>query len=305
MKGDFQQYLSAKETVDDRALDRRVLDRVREDLRTSASPRVLEAGAGTAAFCRRLLGWDDVPDCTYVAVDTDADLLATGCELLLARAQDVGFEARVVDPAAADLGFSLDNPEFTHVATLRLRGPARIDVHLVAGDALGVAARGTWEFIVAQAFADLLTPGGVERLVSGVDRGGVYLPITFDGGTAFAPSHPDDGAVVDAYHATMVDDSGERLGATAGRRLLTLLPELGVGLDAVGGSDWVVSPLGGAYPADESYFLRVVVDTVADAVDGHVAPETIDAWLETRRREREENRLHFVARNLDLYGRVG
>jgi SAM-dependent methyltransferase len=305
MKGDFERYLSAKETVDDRALDRRVLGRVREDLRAAASPRVLEAGAGTAAFCRRLLGWDDLPDCTYVAVDTDADLLATGRERVLDRARAVGFEARAVDPSRADLDLPLDDPGLTHVAALRLRGPARIDVHLVAGDALTVATRGRWEFVVAQAFADLLTPVGLERLVSGLDRGGVYLPITFDGGTAFVPSHPDDDAVVDAYHATMVDDSGERLGATAGRRLLTLLPELGVGLDAVGGSDWVVSPLDGAYPADESYFVRVVVDTVADAVDGHVAPETVETWLETRRREWEENRLHFVARNLDLYGRVG
>jgi SAM-dependent methyltransferase len=304
MRGDFERYLSAKETVDDRALDRRVLGRVADDLRAASSPRVLEAGAGTAAFCRRLLGWDEVPDCTYVAVDTDADLLATGRDRILARARDVGFEARVVDPPETDPDLPLDDPELAHVAALRLRGPARLDVHLVAGDAERVAARGTWEFVVAQAFADLLTPAGIERLVSGVDRGGVYLPITFDGGTAFAPSHPADDAVIDAYHATMVDDSGERLGATAGRRLLTLLPELGVGLDAVGGSDWVVSPLDGAYPADESYFLRVVVDTVADAVGGHVAPETVEAWLETRRREREEKHLHFVARNLDLYGRV-
>jgi SAM-dependent methyltransferase len=304
VKGDFERYLAAKETVDDRALDRRVLGRVRADLRSFSEPRVLEAGAGTAPFLRRLLAWDDPPDCTYVAVDTDADLLATGRDRLLDRARANGFAASVVDPTVTDLGCSVDADEaVTTVATVRLRGPARIDVRFVAGDALAVAAAGAWDALVAQAFVDLLSVEEVERLVSGVVEGGsVYCPITFDGGTVFAPSHPGDGSVVDAYHATMATPEG-RLGATAGRRLLTLLPEFGIELDAVGGSDWVVSPLGGAYPADEAYFLDVVVDTVADAVRGHVPDETVDAWLATRRTEREERRLHFVARNLDLYGR--
>ena len=339
MKGDFERYLTAKETVDDRALDRRVLDRAHEDLRGRTAPRILEAGTGTGAFCRRFLGWDDVPDCTYVAVDTDPALLATARDRVLDHARDVGFEASAVDPAATDLGppvvegvgdghdpdggdgdgidsngdgndhdgdpgeTSADESATTAttVAALRLRGPAHVDVRLVAGDAVDVAARGSWEFLVAQAFVDLLSPSAVERLVSGVvDGGGVYLPITFDGGTAFSPSHPADEVVVDAYHATM---NGGQLGATAGRRLLTALPDFGVELDAVGGSDWVVSPLRGSYPADESYFLGVVLDTIAEAVDGRVSSDVLDEWYETRRREREAARLHFLARNLDLYGR--
>jgi SAM-dependent methyltransferase len=324
VKGDFERYLTAKETVDDRALDRRVLGRVRDDLRSRETPRILEAGAGTAALLRRILGWKGLPDCTYVAVDTDPDLLSTARDRLLDRARRRGFEASVVDPTVTALG--LDDAGTT-VAALRLRGPARIDVRLVAGDALAVAAGGGWDFLLAQAFADLLTPAEVDRLVSGVVAGGgVYLPITFDGGTAFVPSHPADDAVLDAYHATMTGESGERLGATAGRQLLTLLPDTGVEIDVVGGSDWVVPPVGSSvadmgeegstdgeesageggrtYPADESYFLGVIVDTVADAVRGRVAPDVLDAWLDVRRRQRENGRLGFLARNLDLYGRV-
>jgi SAM-dependent methyltransferase len=304
MKGDFERYLAAKATVDDRALDRRVLGRVRADLRARSTPRFLEAGAGTAAFLRRLLGWEAVPDCTYVAVDTDPDLLATARDLTLDHAREAGFEASAVDPGPkeTDVDRSLDRAEATTVAALRLRGPARIDVRLVAGDAVAVAETGEWDWLVAQAFVDLLTEDAVGRLVSGVRRGGgVYFPITFDGGTAFVPDHPADAPVLDAYHATMADPP-DRLGATAGRRLLALLPEHGVDLDAVGGSDWVVAPHDGAYPADEDYFLEVVVDTVADAVRGRVASETVEPWLDARQRERAERQLWFVARNLDLYG---
>jgi SAM-dependent methyltransferase len=338
MKGDFERYLSAKATVDDRALDRTVLARFRDDVRARSAPRILEAGTGTAAFCRRFLSWDDLPDCTYVAVDTDPALLATARTRVLRAAREAGFRASLADPTTTDLGLPVgpaggddgdetgardggghtgergdaaggDGPAPpTTVAAIRLSGPARIDVHLVAGDALTVAAGAQWDALVAQAFVDLLSPADVARLVSGVvDGGAVYLPITFGGGTAFEPSHPADDAVLDAYHATMVGDDGDRLGARAGRRLRTLLPEFGVDVAAVGESDWCVGPTDDAgtrerYPADEAYFLAVVVDTVADAVRGRVPDETVDAWLAARREQREAGALRFGARNLDLYG---
>lgn len=305
MKGDFERYLSAKATVDDRALDRDVLAGFRDDVRARSDPRILEAGAGTAAFCRRFLSWDDPPDCTYVAVDTDPELLATARKRILDTARAAGFTASLVDPATTPLGpFEFD--EATTVAVVRLRGPARIDVRLVAGDALAVSSSAHWDVLVAQAFVDLLSPDEVARLVSGVVSGGsVYFPITFDGGTDFSPSHPSDDAVLDAYHATMVGERGDRLGSRAGRRLQTLLPDLGIDLVSVGDADWVVEPEGddSRYPADESYFLRVVVDTVADAVRGRVPDETVDAWLAARIEQRKAGELGFVARNLDLYGR--
>jgi hypothetical protein len=312
VKGDFERYLAAKATVDERALNREVCSRFRTDVCRRPEPRILEAGAGTAAFCRRFLSWDDRPDCTYVAVDTDAGLLSTARDRILDTARDEGFTASLVDPSLSLDSLSLDLSEATIVAALRLSGPARIDVHLVAGDALAVASVSDWDALVAQAFVDLLTPDEVKRLVSGVAAGGsVYFPITFDGGTAFSPPHPADEALLDAYHATMVGDNGDRLGARAGRRLRTLLPEFGVDLAAVGDADWTVEPAdasvkagaGTAYPADESYFLGVVVDTVADAVSGRVPDETVDAWLATRQRQRAAGELRFVARNLDLYGR--
>ncbi|AUV83620.1 hypothetical protein C2R22_19850 [Salinigranum rubrum] len=312
MKGDFERYLSAKATVDDRALNREVLARFRDDVLTQREPRILEAGAGTAAFCRRFLSWEDLPDCTYVAVDTDPDLLATARERVLEAAREEGFSASLADPSLAP-GPVPDVDGATTVAAIRLSGPARIDVYLVAGDALAVASRG-WDVLVAQAFVDLLSPPDVERLVSGVAAGGpVYFPITFDGGTAFSPPHPADDAVLDAYHATMVGDGeGDRLGARAGRRLRTLLPDFGVDLVSVGDSDWCVEPTDRAgegagdesksYPADEAYFLAVLVDTVADAVRGRLSDETVDAWLTARKRQRDTGELRFGARNLDLYG---
>jgi hypothetical protein len=305
MMGDFERYLAAKATVDDRALDRRVLARFRTDICARSTPRVLEAGAGTAAFCRRLLAWDDVPDCTYVAVDSDVDLLATARDRVVETARDAGFSASVVDPTATDFGPADDRSDATTVATLQLRGPARVDVSLVAGDAVAVAAAGPWDVLVGQAFVDLLDAGDVGRLVAGVvDGGAVYFPITFDGGTTFIPEHPADDDVLSAYHATMHDDDDGRLGSTAGRRLLALLPDFDVSLAAVGGADWVVAPPDGDYPADEAYFLETLLATVADAVRGRVPDGTVDAWFAARREALAAGRLGFVARNLDLYGRV-
>ena len=311
MKGDFERYLSAKATVDDRALNRAVLARFRDDVRTQREPRILEAGAGTAAFCRRFLSWDALPDCTYVAVDTDPALLATARKRVLETARAEGFSASLAAPSLAP-GPVSDVDGATTVAAVRLSGPARIDVFLVVGDALAVASRG-WDALVAQAFVDLLSPPDVERLVSGVAAGGpVYFPITFDGGTAFSPPHPADDAVLDAYHATMGGDGDDdRLGAHAGRRLRSLLPDFGVDLVSVGDADWCVEPTDGArgeageYPADEAYFLDVIVDTVADAVRGRVPDETVDAWLAARKHQREAGGLRFGARNLDLYGLRG
>ncbi|SFR33025.1 class I SAM-dependent methyltransferase [Halogeometricum limi] len=301
MKGDFQRYLRAKETVDDRAFDPRVRRAVRSDLAArSGTVRLLDAGAGTGPFLRRLLTWDDVPDLTYVAVDADETSLELGARLVEERARELRYS---VDTD----GSTPENPAFDvlgdTLATLSLRGRNAVDVRFVRADALDAADAGGWTVVVAQAFVDLLGPDEVDRLLAGLVSGGrFYFPITFDGGTAFAPGHDADDAVLAAYHDTM--HAGDRWGSRAGRRLESHLDSRGVDYVA-GDSDWHVRPVGGAYPADEAAFLRTIVDTVGDAVRGHVDEVVRATWLTARRRQLAERTLEYVAKNRDVSGRVG
>ncbi|MDS0297345.1 hypothetical protein NDI76_01130 [Halogeometricum sp. S1BR25-6] len=329
MKGDFRRYLAAKESVDDRAFAPDVRRLVRSDLAgRSDGLRLLDAGAGTGPFLRRLLAWD-VPDLTYVAVDSDGANLDRARERVAAAAPAAGYAVDSVDADGGgpegdfefDFSFDFDVPGET-VGSLSLTGENDIDVRFVRGDALDAAEAGGWDCTVAQAFVDLLDPAGVDRLLDGLAPGGrFYFPITFDGGTAFAPPHDADDAVLSAYHATMHD--GDRLGSRAGRLLERHLDARGIDYVAAD-ADWSVRPVGEhsrggngpnegpdgdagdrrGYPADEAYFLRVVVDTVADAVRGRVDEGTTRRWHRARRRELDARRLKFAARNRDVTGIV-
>jgi hypothetical protein len=95
----------------------------------------------------------------------------------------------------------------------------------------------------------------------------------------------------------------DRLGSRAGRRLERRLDRRGVEFVAAD-ADWAVRPADGAYPADEAYFVRVVVDTVADAVRGRLPAATREAWRAARTAHLDECRLEYVAHNRDVTGRV-
>ncbi|ELZ30923.1 hypothetical protein C474_10691 [Halogeometricum pallidum JCM 14848] len=303
MKGDFRRYLAAKESVDDRAFVPGVRRLVRSDLADRPDGvRLLDAGAGTGPFLRRLLAWD-APDLTYVAVDADGVNLERARERVVA-APAAGYAVDADGERAGDF----DGPGET-VGSLSLTGENAVDVRFVRGDALDAADAGGWDLLVAQAFVDLLDPAGVDRLLDGLVPGGrFYFPITFDGGTAFSPAHDADDAVLSAYHDTM--NVGDRLGSRAGRRLERHLDARDVDYVAAD-ADWSVRPVGGGgdegeadYPADEAYFLRVIVDTVADAVRGRVDEATRRRWHRTRRRELDARQLEFAARNRDVTGIV-
>lgn len=314
MKGDFQQYLAAKESVDDRAFAPGVRRLVRSDLADRPDGvRLLDAGAGTGPFLRRLLAWN-APDLTYVAVDADGANLERASERVAAAAPAAGYSIDADGEGAGDF----DGPGET-VESLSLTGENAVDVRFVRGDALDAADAGGWDLLVAQAFVDLLDPAGVDHLLDGLAPGGrFYFPITFDGGTAFSPPHDADDAVLSAYHATM--NEGNRLGSRSGRRLERHLDARGVDYVAAD-ADWSVRPVGGesreggegaddhvaderGYPADEAYFLRVIVDTVADAVRGRVDEAARRRWHRARHVQLDARRLTYTARNRDVTGIV-
>ncbi|MFC7154395.1 hypothetical protein ACFQPA_02860 [Halomarina halobia] len=297
----FLRYLRAKRTVDDRAVDRRVFDRLREGLAGRESARVLDVGAGLGASLRRFLARGALPDrVEYALVELDEATLTAARESLPAWAGELGYEVS----ENASLGGD----------ALLSRGEERVRVEFVRGDALAVAPGRECDLLVGQAFLDLVDPSALPDLLSCLDAGGRwYFPITYDGGTRFAPAHPLDDAVERAYHAHM--DARPKAGSAAARAVIGALPDR-ADLLAAAGSDWVVHPEDGGYPADEAYFLRYVLDTVAGAVgertadtnaDGGAAtldPDALEEWLTTRRAQVDAGELTYVAHQLDLLGRT-
>ena len=263
-------YLEAKRTVDDRAIDRRVRDRLLEEL--PGAPRIREAGVGTGVTVPRLLDWG-VTAGDYVGVDRDPDVVALARDR---RASECGDE-RIAD------GFRVDD----------------LTVRFEHGDALTAFDGDRADCVVAQAFLDLVpVDDALDAFSDALKPGGlVYAPITFDGETIFQPDHPADAAVTAAYHDAIDAESGRD--ARAGRHLLDRCRARDGDLLAVGASDWVVHP---PYPADERQFLATILDFVAEAVEGRV--DGADDWLRTRRRQLDAGELSYVAHGYDVLYRV-
>lgn len=290
----FRRYLAAKRTVDERAVNRRVRDRLGAELAELEPPvSVLEVGVGIGATVERLAAWDAFPgDVAYTAVDVEADLLQATRERLLA----------------------LEKPSFEPLdgagRLVTERAGRRFEVELVDADVFDFVetADRPWDLLVGQAFLDLYdVRSALDHLGSAVAPGGLlYFPITFDGGTVLEPPvDPSfDDAVERRYHDHMDRVNGGD--SRAGRHLLTALPELGGRVLAAGASDWVVVPDGDGYPADEAYFLHHLVETIRGALaeDQHLDSDRFDEWIAARHRQIAAGELVYVAHQLDVLGRA-
>jgi hypothetical protein len=299
----FRRYLRAKRTVDDRALDRRTFRAFSEAIADRAAATdgplsVVEVGAGIGTMIARLVERDALPagEIRYTAVDVDAETLAGVEPYLREWAAD-----RAVSIAAASEG------------RIELRRPnGTVEIETVAADAAAhaVAHPGEYDVLVGAALLDLLGLDAVDALLGALAAGGLcYFPITFDGATRFRPSHPADGVVEERYHAHM--DAKPGGSSRAGGDVLDHLRATpGVAVSSVGGSDWVVRPIAGEYPADEAYFLRHVIDTVESAVGEMLAAAegadtaALERWLADRRERLEAGELLYLTHQLDLLGRV-
>ena len=267
-------YLESKRSVDDRALNARVRDRLLAEL--PAGPEVVEFAAGTGVTVPRLVGWG-LSAFDYRGIEQDAALVE------YAR-----------DRRATDLADALGGAEPTEHGFRA--GDATVEFH--AGDALAPEPAEA-DLVVAQAFADLVPHDDLVDALSRVlgPDGLAYLPITFDGGTLFQPDHPADDRVEAAYHEKIASVPGRD--PRSGRHLLDRFRAADGDLLAAGASDWIVRPVGGEYPADEAHFLSRILGFVADALDGS-GVDGADDWVETRRDQLATGELTYVAHQYDL-----
>ncbi|NDJ54622.1 MAG: class I SAM-dependent methyltransferase [Chloroflexi bacterium] len=276
----FQRYLSAKVTVDDRALNRHVWGILVDH--SAPIRRVLELGAGIGTMIERVARWGLFDDSLvhYTAIDMDAGNI---------RQARAGLHSNQLEPLSVTL--------------------EAIDLFAFIEREAGTQ---TWDLIIAHAVLDLLDlRTALPQIMSLAGPGGLlYLTINFDGITAFEPQIDAafDRHVEALYHATMdqrVTDGQASGDSRTGRHLFTHLQSLGVDILAAGPSDWVVHPTGGAYPHDEAAFLHAIINTMDKALKDHpeIDQERFAAWIEQRHQQIEAATLTYIAHQLDLLAR--
>lgn len=226
---DFAHYLEAKRTVDDRAINRRVLGRLRQELAGFEGPAIVDVGAGLGTGIVRLLEWEVAPtEASFTAVERDAELLEIAAKCLEGRGRGELLASTLTDFAASP------------------------------------GNRGRFDLVMAQAFLDIVELGpAVKDLVALARLGGLlYFPITFDGESIFEPAHEDDDSVLARYHASMDRNGNSR----TGRSLFHALSAEGTEVLDLGSSDWIVYPESDGYPNDEAFFLEYVIGMVEETV---------------------------------------
>jgi hypothetical protein len=297
-------YLAAKKSVDDRALNRQVWQRLVAALprATPQQPlRILEVGAGIGSMVERLVAGDVLTHAIYTAIDQAPALLAEACRRLCQWAREQGFEV-----------------DENRQGQLRVwRAGQHITIETEAIDVTNFIAREhgrrVWDLLIGQAFLDLIDmPTTLPGLCSLVHPGGLlYFPTTFDGDTAFQPEYDLqlDRAIETSYHQAidqrMLDGkpSGD---SRAGRRLFAHLRTAAVDVLAAGGSDWVVFAGTNGYPADEAYFLHDIIHTI-DLVlteHRHLDVDSFSAWVAQRHAQIEQGALVYITHQLDVLGRM-
>jgi len=296
---DFVEYLTAKRSVDDRALNRRVWDEFVSGLTDRATAtdrplRIVEVGAGVGSMVARLADWERLPGTvSYRAVDVSDECVTAARERVPEWLSAAGYATTVDDGVV-----TAELPD----------GDMRFEISFETADAREIVDDA--DAVIAAAFLDIVDPDRLLASLRDVLRpdGSLYAPCTFDGATHFSPAHPDDGRIESLYHRHM-DEIRERPGSSrAARDVLERAPTHGYDVTAVGGGDWVVRPRGGTYPNGEDAFLDHLLATIDGALADYPAdtldPSVPEAWVSTRRAQLADGEFGLVAHHLDLLARL-
>ncbi|MGE5072320.1 MAG: hypothetical protein ACM3MF_02745 [Anaerolineae bacterium] len=291
MEYSFPHYLLAKQSVDDRALNRHVLEALRANLPTRPL-RVIEAGAGMGNMLARLLGWDVLRCAEYVHVDSMPENIAFAREWLPKWGAEAGLCVELLGQNA-----------------LRMYDARRdVIVRLEQADVMEYAARSPEpaDLLIAHAFLDLLPmPESMPGLLS-LTHDLAWLTINFDGLSSLEPQVDAglDEQIERLYHRTM-DTRRTGGDSRAGRHLFAHLAAAGADVLAAGSSDWIVYPRNGCYPGEEAYFLHFILHFFEEALRGEpeLDMDRFVAWLAERRRQIDRAELIYIAHQVDFLAR--
>ena len=194
----YPRYLTAKKSIDDRAINQTVLAGVRRRLAHGAAERalrILEIGCGIGTMVERVMDWNLARHCRYTAVDRDPGHIEQARIRLGGWAAANGYRLTLLEGEAYRL--AKNHRELV----LRL---LRADAHGLSPGAHGLKR---CDLVLAHAFMDLadiehLLPLLRQMLLPG---GLLYFTLNFDGQTVIMPEvSPDlDRHIVDLYHLSM------------------------------------------------------------------------------------------------------
>jgi hypothetical protein len=197
----------------------------------------------------------------------------------------------------------------------RLVGAEReVSAQLIQADvfALEPTERG-FDLLIANALLDLVdVPTVLPHFWRCVRPGGFFwFTSNFDGETIFLPEIDRglEAAIMTLYHRSMdqrVRDGRPAGDSRCGRKLFSHITAAGGEVLAAGASDWIVHPVGGRYPADEQVFLHHIIDTVDNELRRSPALDSraLAGWVAARHRQIEAAELIYMAKQLDVFGRV-
>lgn len=310
----FSRYLTAKKSVDDRALNLRLWQTLQKTLLPSSAQkplRVLEVGCGTGVSLQRLFDWGLLQFADYTALDLSSKNIAEAGAQISAWALQSGCRLRATSDKN-ELWIARDEPSSLGLH-LQLEAVDLSDF-IARQQGARVRRRVAWDFLFAHAFLDLIDlPRLLPPLLRLLRPGGIfYFTINFDGATIFEPTvDPElDEQVQRLYHRTMDErtvngyPSGD---SRAGRKLFAHLKNAGAQVLDAGASDWVVFAGVDGYPGDEAYFLHYLIHTIHQALAGcpELDAKKFEDWVAQRHEQIERYELVYIAHQLDFVGRTG
>jgi len=292
MEYSFPHYLLAKQSVDDRALNRIVLDSLRTNL-PNTSIRIIEVGAGIGTMLTRLLRWELVNKADYILVDDQTQNIEKAIEWIPHWAVEAGLNVERIDQDQ-----------------LRVFDKAReVHIHLERADVFDFINNkpAPADLLIAHAFLDLLPmPESMPKLLA-LSKNLAWLTINFDGVTILEPTIDTtlDEHIVRLYHESM-DRRATGGDSHAGRHLFRYLGNAGAEVLTAGASDWVVHPSHGKYLEDEAYFLHFIIHFFEESLTGHTELDGIAFanWIKERHAQIDRGELVYIAHQIDFLARV-
>src|SRR6266498_5236563 len=284
----FPHYLLSKQSVDDRALNKDVVNALR--LYIPPEPvSMIEVGAGIGAMLTRLVDWNILCAGEYVLVD--------------AMEENIAYAREWIPQWAAEAGLSVERIGENQ---LHLCGQTRdIQIRLECADVFDFIQKNKTpaDVLIAHAFLDLLPlPESLAGLLS-LTKGLAWVTLNFDGVSVLRPAIDPalDEKIEKLYHETM-DTRSTGGDSQTGRKLFEHFHSVNADILAAGASDWVVFGKDGSYPADEKYFLQFVLhffeSSLKDSDQLDVA--TFERWLAKRREQIECGELVYLAHQMDF-----
>lgn len=288
MDHSFSRYLLAKQTVDDRALNKDVVDTLRDHLPPEPIS-IIEVGAGIGTMFKRLVDWNLFRQGEYILVDSMQENIAFAREWIPVWASETGLS---VEWIGSDHLHLCDQ---TRDISLRLECADVFD--FTVGNQIPA------DLLIANAFLDLLPMPGSLKAILSLTKGLAWLTINFDGVSSLQPTIDPtlDEKIEKLYHRTM-DERPTGGDSRMGRKLFGHLQTVDAEILAAGASDWVVYARDGNYPADEKYFLQFILHFFESSLKNREELDAgiLQAWFAKRLEQIDCGDLVYIAHQMDF-----